>query len=139
MIDQSSILEMLAMITTALIGGIGWLFQTVFKQNNVMFEKIIKIQENVSQNQVESTRAMIQFDGTLNNIKNSLDVNTSYQKDILDALKSQNLIDTRKIVVSRNAGLVHSRKNSSSNIIGKNDSKIDINENLFAKNKNKNS
>jgi len=139
MIDQSSILEMLAMITTALIGGIGWLFQTVFKQNNVMFEKIIKIQENVSQNQVESTRAMIQFDGTLNNIKNSLDVNTSYQKDILDALKSQNLIDTRKIVVSRNTGLVHSRKNSSSLGNSKNESKIDINENLFAKNKNKNS
>jgi hypothetical protein len=134
MIDQSSILEMLAMITTALIGGIGWLFQTVFKQNNVMFEKIIKIQENVSQNQVESTRAMIQFDGTLNNIKNSLDVNTAYQKDILEALKNQNLIDTRKIVVSRNAGLVHSRKNSSSSS-SKNDSKIDINENLFAKNK----
>jgi hypothetical protein len=139
MIDQSSILEMLAMITTALIGGIGWLFQTVFKQNNVMFEKIIKIQENVSQNQVESTRAMIQFDGTLNNIKNSLDVNTSYQKDILDALKSQNLIDTRKIVVSRNTGLVHSRKNSTSLGNSKNESKIDINENLFAKNKNKNS
>jgi hypothetical protein len=130
---------MLAMITTALIGGIGWLFQTVFKQNNVMFEKIIKIQENVSQNQVESTRAMIQFDGTLNNIKNSLDVNTSYQKDILDALKSQNLIDTRKIVVSRNTGLVHSRKNSTSLGNSKNESKIDINENLFAKNKNKNS
>jgi len=139
MIDQSSILEMLAMITTALIGGIGWLFQTVFKQNNVMFEKIIKIQENVSQNQVESTRAMIQFDGTLNNIKNSLDVNTSYQKDILEALKSQNLIDTRKIVVSRNTGLVHSRKNSTSLGNSKNESKIDINENLFAKNKNKNS
>jgi hypothetical protein len=135
MFDQNSLIEMLAMITTALIGGIGWLFQTVFKQNNVMFEKIIKIQENVSQNQVESTRAMVQFDGTMRNIKNTLDVNTAYQKEILDALKSQNIVDARKIVVSRNGGLAHNRKNAAASNLAMDESKIDINENLFKKSK----
>lgn len=135
MFDQNSLIEMLAMITTALIGGIGWLFQTVFKQNNVMFEKIIKIQENVSQNQVESTRALMQFDGTMRNIKSTLDVNTAYQKEILDALKSQNIVDARKIVVSRNGGLAHNRKNAAASNLAMDESKIDINENLFKKSK----
>jgi hypothetical protein len=130
MIEQTSIIpQIVYMVIAALIAGIGWLFQTVFKQNSMMIDKLIQIQETSTQKQSEQTQAILQLDHRLEEIHESLNENNQYQKDIIEVLKSQNIIDTRKIVLSRGIGnLSHHKKHSSGS---DNETRLDFSDSIL--------
>lgn len=128
MIEQGiNLTQLVYMVLTALIAGIGWLFQTVFKQNSMMIDKLIKIQETSNKNQSDQTQAMLKIDHRLEEISGKLNENNEHQKEIIEALKGQNIIDTRKIVLSRGLGLVHHRKHGVVN----DETKLDFSESIL--------
>jgi isochorismate synthase EntC len=130
MIEQATMIQQIIyMVLAALIAGIGWLFQTVFKQNSMMIDKLIKIQETTTAKQAEQTQAILKLDNRLEQIHDSLSENNQHQKDIIDALKSQNIIDTRKIVLSRGLGLTHHGKKQANSL--NEDTRLDFSDSIL--------
>jgi hypothetical protein len=102
MADPNSSSDMLSYVLTACIGGIAWLFKTVFNHNKEMVNQIMVLQKDTIKTQTLTRDALIKTHNTIEALKTELTENTEIQRDILVAIKSQpTYSDPRKIIVSR--------------------------------------
>ncbi len=104
MSDPNSSSDILSYVLTACVGGIAWLFKTVFDHNKEMVNQIVLLQRDTIKTQTLTRDALIQTHSTLEALKAELTDNTDIQRDILGAIKAQPIYsDPRKIIVSHGA------------------------------------
>ncbi len=116
MADPNSSSDMLSYVLTACIGGIAWLFKTVFNHNKEMVNQIMVLQKDTIKTQTLTRDALIKTHNTIEALKTELTENTEIQRDILVAIKSQpTYSDPRKIIVSRDNPNAPSNTSNTSN------------------------